>query len=378
MEQGLLPTEFAPAERSPQSEIKRQSGVVSESSLVRLLDYIPDIVLVLNPERQVVFANKAAASLFNIDRVESAYGSRPGELLDCIHSHESEGGCGTTEFCRECGAARAMLSSLRGEEDIQECRITQKESGDSLDLRVWAYPVTMEDKPFAVFVLTDIGNEKRKNVLERIFLHDIMNTVGNIHSFAEILKDAEPAEIEEFRDIIHDLSLRLIDEINAHRELVAAENNDLTVHPETLDSMSLLNDVITRYSRTAAENECSLSVSPDAQKVEFTSDRVLLSRVLGNMVKNALEASTPGSDITLGCRRADNEIEFSVHNPGYIPRTVQLQIFQRSFSTKGSGRGLGTYGMRLLSERYLKGSISFISSEEEGTTFTARYPLTAE
>jgi Signal transduction histidine kinase regulating citrate/malate metabolism len=57
-----------------------------------------------------------------------------------------------------------------------------------------------------------------------------------------------------------------------------------------------------------------------------------------------------------------------------MPREVQLQLFQRSFSTKGSNRGLGTYSMKLLTERYLHGSIAFTVSEEEGTTFFARYP----
>ena len=69
-------------------------------------------------------------------------------------------------------------------------------------------------------------------------------------------------------------------------------------------------------------------------------------------------------------------VEFSVHNPNPMPRNVQLQVFQRSFSTKGSGRGLGTYSMKLLSERYLGGRVSFESNEESGTVFRARYPVT--
>ncbi|MCP4426270.1 MAG: ATP-binding protein, partial [Chloroflexi bacterium] len=59
----------------------------------------------------------------------------------------------------------------------------------------------------------------------------------------------------------------------------------------------------------------------------------------------------------------------------YMPRDVQLQVFQRSFSTKGSGRGLGTYSMKLLSERYLDGRVSFQSSLAEGTIFIGMYPL---
>jgi signal transduction histidine kinase len=63
-----------------------------------------------------------------------------------------------------------------------------------------------------------------------------------------------------------------------------------------------------------------------------------------------------------------------VHNPGTIPREAQLQIFQRSFSTKGGGRGLGTYSMKLLTERFLGGAIRFESSPLQGTRFIARYP----
>jgi sensor histidine kinase regulating citrate/malate metabolism len=79
--------------------------------------------------------------------------------------------------------------------------------------------------------------------------------------------------------------------------------------------------------------------------------------------------------VTVGCRPAAGRIEFSVHNPAVIPRPAQLQIFQRSFSTKGCGRGLGTYSMRLLSG-YLQGEVFFTSCEGEGTIFRASYPLT--
>ena len=57
-----------------------------------------------------------------------------------------------------------------------------------------------------------------------------------------------------------------------------------------------------------------------------------------------------------------------------MPKDVKLQIFQRSFSTKGIGRGIGTYSMKLITEQYLKGTISFVSNGAVGTTFTLRIP----
>jgi sensor histidine kinase regulating citrate/malate metabolism len=93
------------------------------------------------------------------------------------------------------------------------------------------------------------------------------------------------------------------------------------------------------------------------------------------MIRNALEAIPEGETATLGCLDEGNEVVFRVHNPGTIPLDVQSQVFKWSFSTKGKGRGLGTYGMRLLSERYLGGRVSFTSAQKQGTTFEARYPL---
>ena len=66
---------------------------------------------------------------------------------------------------------------------------------------------------------------------------------------------------------------------------------------------------------------------------------------------------------------------FTVHNDQVMPDEIQLQVFQRSFTTKGQpGRGVGTYSMKLFGERYLAGKVSFTSREPEGTTFTLVLP----
>jgi len=57
-----------------------------------------------------------------------------------------------------------------------------------------------------------------------------------------------------------------------------------------------------------------------------------------------------------------------------IDKKVKLQIFQRSFSTKGSNRGVGTYSIKLFVENYMKGTVWFESNESEGTTFKVDLP----
>jgi hypothetical protein len=58
-----------------------------------------------------------------------------------------------------------------------------------------------------------------------------------------------------------------------------------------------------------------------------------------------------------------------------MPEVVRRQVFRRSFSTKSPvGRGIGTYSAKLITERYLGGSLTFTSSEEQGTTFAVTLP----
>ncbi len=370
-----LPTEYAPAERADAVLLEQQAEYFSELKLVHeLFDAVPDAFLILNEQRQIVFANKALTKIINVDDESSLHGQRPGEVLNCIHAIESEGGCGTTEFCKTCGAVNAIISSLRGKESVLECRITQQ-SGCSLDLRVWATPLRQYGGIYSLFAVQDISHEKRRRALERIFFHDILNTAGGLQGVSELLQDATPEELDELKGMVYSLADRLVDEIQAQRLLSAAETDDLQVKPVAIESLVFLGEVTNLYRSHEVAHNRQLKIDINAESFDLVSDRVLLGRVVGNMVKNALEASHPGDAVTVGCRGvADDWVEFWVHNPTFMPRHVQLQVFQRSFSTKGAGRGLGTYSIKLLTERYLHGQAAFTTSPEEGTTFFVSYP----
>ena len=108
------------------------------------------------------------------------------------------------------------------------------------------------------------------------------------------------------------------------------------------------------------------------------TDEVLLGRVLGNLIKNALEASDRGQTVTVAFENRRQPL-FSVHNPSVMPEAVQLQMFQRSFSTrKGRGRGIGSNSVKLLTEKYLHGKVWFVSREPEGTSFFVALPSPSE
>jgi signal transduction histidine kinase len=258
--------------------------------------------------------------------------------------------------------------------DVQECHITTRD-GRALDFRVWATPFETSNNKYVVFAFIDISHEKMRRELERVFFHDIMNSISSISGAAQLLSESPVENSSELVNIVNLASNRVIDEIKAQRNLAKAENGELTVNIESLNSLHLLVALETLNRRHEAAKGKKIQIDEQSSDVAFTSDKSILMRVLGNLVKNALEASAEGRTVTIGCSRDGNKVEFSIHNEGCIPREVQLQMFQRFFSTKGVDRGLGTFSIKLFSERYLNGQVTFESFPSNGTTFHVSLPI---
>jgi len=397
----VMETAFAPAERASQDEIRRQYEKLAALPFVRdFLDAVPNMSVVLNEHRQIVFANRAFAEFLGIKCSDELLGKnhceafkclyadvlgrRPGEAVGCVRARMTEGGCGTTLFCRTCGAVVSILNSQRLRAlDIQECRMVCGEEGineTALDLRVWSRPIDVGGTKFTVFSVMDISNEKRRKVLERIFFHDVLNTASGVKGLADLLIETELTEMEikDISSMISESSDQLIEEISAQRMLSAAESGELKVAVQEIHSLELLYRIIRQFHSHSVAKGKELIVDQSAEHFDFVSDPILLRRVLINMVKNALEAIEEGATVTLGSHADGESVCFTVHDAAVIPPETQLQIFSRSFSTKGSGRGLGTYSIKLISEKYLHGHVSFVSNEKEGTRFTVRYPRTIQ
>ncbi len=362
---------------SLESDFETFSGFGHVNEIVNALPYI---VLVLNKNRQLVYGNSALIGMIGVEGLEVVLGSRPGEILNCIHSNETKGGCGTTESCRYCGAVKAIQNCLEtGLKTVEECRITAVNDDNtvSYDFEISASPFQFENESYVILSMNDISNEKRRKVLERVFFHDIINTAGGLNGFLEFLRTtSDPKEIHEMIRIAGNLGDKLVDEILAQRQLLSAENGELVVDLRPTYTVKILEEVIPQMEHHQVARLKNLVIDEKSIEIEILTDQVLLKRVLVNLIKNALEASEKGQTVTVGCKgEATDQIAFWVHNENEMPRQVQMQIFQRSFSTKGASRGIGTYSIKLFTEFYLKGKVDFTSSADKGTTFFLHFTI---
>lgn len=373
-------TKFAPATRKSAEQIALEyDQILNIPYLKGILDSLPYLSAILNEERQAIYVNQNILDFLGLDNILDVLGERPGEMMGCFHSIKEAGGCGTSENCRYCGAVNAIMKAQQNQfKVIDECRITSFIDGKniSFDLQVIASPVEFSNRHYTILTLNDISSKKRKEILEKIFFHNILNISYGLQGFIDLMKGLEdPEKNNSFLEQISKLVSRMNNEIQSQRDLVSAEKGDLAVNHFDFNMRDFLPEMIqlVNYYTSAFNKEIILL----DENLDFSldSDKILLSRVLLNMMKNALEAEPINGMIFITANCQDGYAYISVKNSTQIPPEVKMQIFQRSFSTKGLGRGIGTYSMKLICNQYLKGDISFTSNNLEGTIFTIKLPL---
>ncbi len=369
-------TWFAPAARASHEAIVAAAERARQDEIVTaMLEAMPSWAMLVNRERQIIAANHSLQEALGASSLASLLGQRPGEALGCEVAARAPSGCGTGHECAWCGAAAMEQVWRTRKPALQECLVLLcDERGHALDLEVLVSPALIERLGLLIVAMRDVGAEKRRRVLERVFFHDVMNTASGIQGIANVLAAANPPELDaEFKQLLVRATGDLVEEIAAQRQLMAAESGEVVPSPMPVTVSELLRQLADVYDTDRAEGRrVCLGNCPD---VEVETDLVLLRRVLSNMVKNAVEACRPGETVTIWAEALDAEVLLAVHNPGVMPQRVATQVFHRSFSTKGLGRGIGTYSIKLFGERYLGGKVAFSSTERAGTTFTLRIPV---
>jgi K+-sensing histidine kinase KdpD len=375
-----MDSKYATEEKISKEKLYKDYQLFEKLTNVKeIINALPYLVAILNPERQIVYANNKLFEMLNVNSVEELLGYSSGEAINCIYSDKEAGGCGTSESCKYCGAVNTILKCQVTNISVKdECRITSIVNNKRInfDLLVMASPFYVKNIQYIILSLNDISSEKRRKAIERIFFHDVINTAGTLKGILELMKNINSeAELKIFINLAENTSKDLMEEILAQNELIEAENNELKIKREPVPSINLIRDVVVQILFHPISIDRSVIIDKESIDITFTTDVKLLRRVLVNMLKNALEATPRHGKVKIGCCTDNNKVSIWVSNQGFIKRDIQMQIFMRSFSTKGADRGLGTYSMKLLTEKYLGGKIYFETSEEKGTKFFVKLPL---
>lgn len=375
-------TLHAPGERCNYETLKKQMDYFNELPFLKQgLDATNSMILILNTCRQAVLANKAFLTKVNMRESSELAGKRLGEIIRCIHACDAINGCGTAEACKYCNGVNTVLQTMETNEESSGDFLninTMKGYERSVNLSIHVAPLQVKGETFFVVSIADNTDSVRERILERTFFHDIINTAGALKGIVGLLKDDVPELIKPEVEFVEETFKSLVEEIQNQKNMIDAENKQLVLEITSMETTDILKSVSKLYEgHDVAVNKTIILDSPCVKKNIHTDHR-LLRRILGNMIKNALEASDEGGVVTLGCSMDDDKdewITFWVHNDKYMDVRVQNLVFHRSFSTKGDGRGLGTYSMKLFGEIFLKGKVGFFTNKDKGTKFYIKLPL---
>jgi hypothetical protein len=242
------------------------------------------------------------------------------------------------------------------------------------DIRVFAQPLTIGGDELTAFSIVDTSQENRTQLLERAFLHDLVNAAGSIQMLIDLLTtDSSRQERVEYVKLLQVSINRLLSEI--YHEKMMLDSSGLTTSAVTVHE--ILTALAEYYKNHNFAGNCRIEIDEGAVKsMKVLGDHALLVRVLDNMLRNAIEATSHGGVVTLGCRRIDGDLEFWVHNPNKISETVRTEIFRRPFSNQRDEEAQ-SFETELLSE-LCGGAVAVSSDQEFGTRFSIRYPAAAE
>jgi C4-dicarboxylate-specific signal transduction histidine kinase len=151
---------------------------------------------------------------------------------------------------------------------------------------------------------------------------------------------------------------------------------EVVAAPESFDAFDETQSVVDWEQWSTQDSSLAAAIGLEGESLPVVTDRTAFRQIVLNMVRNAREASGPGDSIRVRVSAKDAERSVAVWNRQIMPPEVKWQVFQCSFSTKGSGRGLDTYGMSLLETTYLDGSVKVDSCEGFGTEFMLLFLLT--
>ena len=371
-----LATRFAPPGRLERPKVTELSAVAREHPLVGvLLEAINGFVIILSRERQILAANHEVLEALQMTCQDDLVGFRPGEAFGCVHADTGPNGCGTADVCSACGCVRTILKCQQtGAVAEGECVLSMANEGQltAAEFMIRATPIKVQDNEMIVAVLKDISDQKRRRVLERVLIHDLSNTIGALLGWSEMANRQDPRMVAEQISVI---ARQITEDFNAMRLLMEAERGGLQAHPRLVTVPEVFEDLRRTFSAHRAARDRKLIVFCGSEVPDVITDPRLLNQVLVNMTKNALEATPEGGKVRVWTEVRGDRIDFLVSNPGVMPDDTAKQVFQRTFTTKKHGLGLGTYSMKLFGEQYLGGKVSFTSNEPQGTRFVLSLPL---
>jgi two-component system nitrogen regulation sensor histidine kinase NtrY len=232
-----------------------------------------------------------------------------------------------------------------------------------IQLSLKATSFRTDSEELVILSIQDIKNELDEKELEswmkliRVLMHEIMNSITPITSLSESLsniycRDGQPVLPEQVNDktIATTLQgLKVIKEQGHGLMLFVESYRKLTRVPEPEKKLFKVADLVKRittlYNSLDNSDKAVMSFLNKNPDLQILADQNLISQVLINLLKNALEANENNPDpkiIISASVNSENRPEICIvdNGPGISEENID-KIFVPFFTTRKNGSGIG-------------------------------------
>ncbi|WP_020528528.1 tetratricopeptide repeat-containing sensor histidine kinase [Flexithrix dorotheae] len=226
---------------------------------------------------------------------------------------------------------------------------------------------------------------REKDTLMHIVAHDLRAPLNQIKGLVELISIEGHSEksfsnyIEKIKQVVS----RGDHLINDLLEMNILENKDIQIKQEALSVEQFLKSIAASFEQVASVKKIKIALHTHGDNEIFT-DKDILTRILDNLISNAIKFSFPNSEVKIKTNRNHNTLTIAVIDSGPgIKESDKEKVFgkfQKLSAQPTAGEpstGLGLYIVRLLTEK-INGKIGFESKESSGTTFLLELPLVTQ
>ncbi len=224
------------------------------------------------------------------------------------------------------------------------------------------------------------SNESFRREFLQNLSHEIKTPIFAIQGYIDTLLSGALENPEISKKFLENASRnvsRMVHLVNDLDEITKLESGEQSMHKENFVIQDLMREVFEALSQKAAEKKISLTIKKGCeQPVEVYADKEKISRVLINLVDNAIKYGNNGGNVTSGFYKTDEShvlIEITDNGIGikeeHLPR-----LFERFYRTDiGRSRNVGGTGLGLAICKHIieahGQNIHVRSKPDVGTTF---------
>lgn len=228
-----------------------------------------------------------------------------------------------------------------------------------------------------------LATRKRHEELMHFIIHDLRSPLTNVLTGLQTLRQMRENRMDESEQEMLDMALissnRMLTMINSLLDLPRLEHRKMPVQRQEVSVDEVVNNSLAVVALWAAQNRVQMVYEPNPQVSTVIADPDITTRVLVNLLSNALKYSPPDSTVTIRTRTSEGAtVTFSVtdQGPGIPPEWVD-KVFDKYAQVEarkeGASTGLGLTFCQLAVEAQ-KGRIWIESELGKGTTVLFTLP----